>query len=121
MLKLRNFIIPAVALISFTAFQSFNTGPEYPNKESLLMDVVLQSLRYNHYAPQDIDDAYSEKVYKVYLDRLDNGKRYFLQKDIDSLAKYEHLLDDHAISRNFEFFDKVHEILNRRMSSVQNY
>ena len=72
-----------------SAVLAFKTvDQDYPNKESLLMDVVLQSLAYNHYTEAKIDDSLSVRAYNIYLKRVDNGKRFFLQKDIDSFEKH---------------------------------
>ena len=48
---------------------AFHLNTEH-DKESLLMDVFLQSLHYNHYSPSDIDDEISERLHEMYLKRL---------------------------------------------------
>lgn len=71
----------AIICVLVLAFK--NANPDYPNKESLLMDVVLQSLEYNHYTEAKVDNVLSERAFDIYLKRVDLGKRYFLQNDID--------------------------------------
>ncbi len=121
MLSKRSFVILAVAVFAFTAFQSNSPNPDYPNKESLLMDVVLQSLEFNHYVPTSIDDGLSERVFDMYLERMDNAKRFFLQKDIDGFKKHRKKLDNYALKRDFKFFDEFHKVRDARITEAQGY
>lgn len=111
----------AVACFAVFAFTTADTDPDYPNKESLLIDVVLQSLQYNHYKPAKVDDALSHRAYDIYLKRIDNGKRFFLQEDIDGFVKHRDLLDDYALKKDFTFFDDLHKIRDQRIELVKEY
>ncbi len=111
----------AVTCFAVFAFTTADTDPDYPNKESLLIDVVLQSLQYNHYKPAKVDDALSHRAYDIYLKRVDNGKRFFLQEDIDGFAKHRDLLDDYAMKKDFSFFDDLHKIRDQRIELVKEY
>jgi carboxyl-terminal processing protease len=91
------------------------------NKEQLLMEVVLQSLKYNHYAPEEMNDAFSRKVYDLYLKRLDNSKRFFLKDDIMLFSAYRNSLDDAATVGNFEFFDLVTKTFDERFTMVKGF
>lgn len=120
MYKFKLFLIPAFLLcITIVAFQQHNEQAPYPNRESLLMDVVIQSLHYNHYAPQEVNDAYSEKVFKEYIESLDFDKRFFLQEDIKALKEHQHKLDDYALARNFGFFDEMVKLYDKRVKRAQ--
>lgn len=110
-----------VACFAIFAFTTADTDPDYPNKESLLIDVVLQSLQYNHYKPAKVDDALSHRAYDIYLKRVDNGKRFFLQRDIDAFAKHRDLLDDYAMKKDFSFFDELHKVRDERVEFVKEY
>jgi carboxyl-terminal processing protease len=111
----------AVTCFAVFAFTTADTDPDYPNKESLLIDVVLQSLQYNHYKPAKVDDALSRRAYDIYLKRVDNGKRFFLQEDIDGFVTHRDLLDDYAMKKDFKFFDDLHKIRDQRIESVKQY
>lgn len=111
----------AVACFAVFAFTTADTDPDYPNKESLLIDVVLQSLQYNHYKPAKVDDALSHRAYDIYLKRVDNGKRFFLQKDVDGFVTHRDLLDDYAMKKDFSFFDDLHKIRDQRIELVKKY
>ena len=50
-----------------------------PSKNKVLMDMVTDGLQRSHYAPATLNDSYSEKVYRLYLERIDINKRFLLQ------------------------------------------
>ncbi len=111
-------ILVAICATVF-AFNKPDADPDYPNREALLVDVVLQSLQYNHYKPTKINDALSERIYDIYLKRIDNGKRFFLQEDIDLFNKSRQKLDDYALDKDFTFFDQIHDIRNKRIAETK--
>ena len=111
-------ILVAVCATVF-AFNKPDEDPDYPNREALLVDVVLQSLQYNHYKPTKVDDALSERIYDIYLKRIDNGKRFFLQEDIDLFNKSRQKLDDYALDKDFTFFDQIHDIRDKRIAETK--
>lgn len=90
-------------------------------KEQLLSELMVHSLAYHHYAPKEVNDAYSELVFKQYLKRLDNGKRFFLQADVDQLSKYKKELDDQIKGGNFAFFDEAMALFDKRFEQIQGF
>lgn len=114
-------MVLAVACSAVLAFTGAETDPDYPNKESLLVDVVLQSLEYNHYTAAKIDDNLSERAYDIYLKRMDNGKRFFLEEDVNGFEEHKTKLDDYAKRKDFSFFDDFHKIRNKRIEQAQKY
>lgn len=120
MLKLKNLLILLVLASPIIAFQTAQDTDDI-TKEELLMDVVMRSIEFNHYAPAVINDEFSAHVFDTYLKRLDNGKRFFLQKDIDAIQKYRDKLDEATTEKTFEFFDKVHEIRDKRIESAKEF
>jgi carboxyl-terminal processing protease len=101
--------------------QNIRIKNDIDNREQLLMEILLQTLKMNHYAPEDINDDFSAKVYDLYLKRIDNSKRFFLKDDIKLFEAYRLSLDDAAINGNFEFFDVVNRTFDTRLASVKSY
>jgi carboxyl-terminal processing protease len=94
---------------------------ELTEKEQLLMEVVLKTLEKNHYAPEEINDAFSQKVFDLYLKRLDNSKRFFLEEDIKKFEVFKLKLDDAAKEGSFEFFNLVSKVFDDRFKTVETY
>jgi carboxyl-terminal processing protease len=114
--------IGTLLLISFTILIAATCpGPTPGEKESVLIKTLLSGLAQTHYAPVNIDDEFSKKVYKVYLDRLDNGKRFMIQSDVDVLKSYELKLDDQANAGTFEFLNKSVTFFDSGVDKAEKY
>jgi len=96
MLKLmkqhRIFII--TTLIVFGILLSFNILDNDDKKNKIIQDYLVQSLTEAHYLNKPINDDFSAEVYKLYLERLDYNKRFFIQEDISKFEKYKTKIDD---------------------------
>jgi len=110
------FLIPALAVALFSY-----TFVAQSEKEEALDQVLLQSLSNIHFAPLEINDKFSEKVYKFYVQRLDYNKKFLLQSDVEELKKYEHSIDEDVNAGRFNFFNKSMEIITDRIQEAQIY
>jgi carboxyl-terminal processing protease len=90
-----------------------------PTKEEFLTKIVLKSLGSWHYSPPKIDDAFSKKVYTLHLKRLDPQKRFLLQSDIDTLARFESDIDNELNSSSNTYFEAANTLVRRRIKEVQ--
>lgn len=109
------FIIPvALALVSATIIVQ-------SDKEEAIDQILMQSLNSVHYSPQTIDNDFSQKVYKLYLQRLDYNKKFLIQSDVDELKKFEKLIDEDINGAKFVFFDKSFDIINARVEEAKAY
>ncbi|MCK6650802.1 MAG: PDZ domain-containing protein, partial [Bacteroidia bacterium] len=110
------FFIPVlvVALFSYTYVAQ-------SDKEEALDQILMQSLANIHYSPMEVNDKFSEKVFKFYLQRLDYNKKFLLQSDVDELKKYERSIDDDIMAGRFNFFNKSLEIVSNRIVEAQSY
>lgn len=88
---------------------------EDPEKDKLLLELLTFVLEKGHYSPVEINDDFSKKVYKKYLDNIDPTKRFFLQGDIDEFSKYEMSIDDMIKNKDLTFFDLTNARLLKRM------
>lgn len=110
------FFIPVlvIALFSYTYVAQ-------SDKEEALDQILMQSLSNIHYSPMEVNDKFSEKVFKFYLQRLDYNKKFLLQSDVDELRKYERSIDDDIMAGRFNFFNKSLEIVSNRIVEAQSY
>jgi carboxyl-terminal processing protease len=96
-------------LLSLTAaaaiFLAFYLPVNNAQKEAALMQSVLTELNYYHYQPVEVDDKLSEKVYGLFLDRMDGARRWLTQADIQQLEPWKLKLDDEANEGTFTFLD----------------
>ncbi len=92
-----------------------------PDKDKLLLELVMRVLEGGHYEFKELDDNFSKSLYASYLEALDPNKRFFLKSDIDEFSKYETQLDDQIKERNIAFFDLTYTRLMERIAEVDGY
>ena len=93
---------------SFLAFRSIGNGTHNsnpPGKYEQILKLVGDMMTQEHFSPQDINDAFSKKVFKKFMGDLDPEKNMFLAADVDGLQKkYDSKIDDEIKGSNVEFF-----------------
>lgn len=119
MKRLPILVITVLAGIFF-AFQTLGTGKASPpSKYEQILKLVGEMLTNGHYSPQDINDAFSKKIFKKYLTSLDEEKVFYLQNDVDELKKkYETHIDDEIKGAPVEFFLAAGKSFNSRMEEA---
>lgn len=119
-LKIKNFKILLLAVFLAAASCSFTTKKfTDPDKDKVLLDLITYVLEKGHYAPKDINDTFSESIYKDFINGLDPLKRYFLASDIADFSKYKTEIDDQIKNKELTFFDLVYTRFNERMEDVK--
>lgn len=122
-MNIRSFKIFGVALLIFAGslivLSSQNSSDDL--RRDLLVKVISFAINSGHYEPGDINDKFSEKAFKLYIERIDYTKRFLLKEDIDQLAVYEKKIDDAMRDIDFEFLDKSVELLNTRTLEAKGY
>ena len=108
------------ALIAITVFLSFTVNP-VEKKEVFLTGAIMDFLTIRHYQPQKMDDKLSDRIFNLYLERLDFNKRYLLQEDVDKFSKYQLDIDDQLKAKNFEFFNLSSELIHKRLLETDEY
>ena len=84
-----------------------------------LLSAVGAILEEQHYSPKNINDEFSKKVFKKFLEDLDGDKSHFLQSDITALKKYETTIDDEIHgSAPIDFAPAVSAIYDQRLKEV---
>jgi carboxyl-terminal processing protease len=116
------FVILMLVAGSFLAFKTTGTGTKNSSvpttKYEQILKLVGDMLEQAHYSPQDINDAFSKKIFKKYLADIDAAKNMYLQSDIDALKKYETKIDDEIKGAPVEFFLAAGKTFNDRMEEA---
>ncbi len=90
-------------------------------KEAVLIQALTNGLDQLHYKPATIDDEFSKKAFHLYLDRIDSGKRWLTQKDVDQLDAFELFVDDQIKSAHFDFFDSSVEYIEKGIDKTESF
>lgn len=90
-----------------------------PDKYEKIMFLVGRMLSDGHYSPQQIDDAFSKRVFERYLTELDPEKNIFLKSDIVSLRVYESKIDDELTGAPILFFKAAGNLFTTRVQEAE--
>lgn len=116
-------ILPLLVLVAIyfgtTAYYVHKQDPV--SKEEVLEQVMLMGLNNSHFQPQAMNDDFSKRVFKLYIDRIDFNKRFLIRDDVDQLKKYEDKIDDDIKNGTFTFFNTCNEIIEKRISENEAY
>ena len=116
----RNYKLLVLLLLFAAASCSFTTKTfNDPNKDKTLIELIAYVLKNGHYDARDINDSFSEEVYKDYLEGVDPLKRYFYAGDIEEFEQYKDQIDDQIKNSEISFFDLTHERLTKRMAEAE--
>ncbi len=107
--------VGVIILSSFTLFKYVF------DKNDVIFELLFGSLNQNHYAPVKLDDAFSEKVFELYIKRLDYNKKFLLQSDVDELAKSRRDIDDQLLNQRHDFYAKSVDIYNKRLKEKESW
>ena len=108
-------IVGVIILTSFTFFKYVF------DKNDVIFELLFGSLNQNHYSPLKIDDAFSEKVFELYIKRLDYNKKFLLQSDYDDLARFRRDIDDQLLNQRHDFYTKSIATYNKRLKEKENW
>ncbi|MFB6457267.1 carboxy terminal-processing peptidase [Chitinophaga sp. Hz27] len=81
---------------------------------------TIAKVKKMHFQPRAIDNAYSEAVWSSFMQALDINRNVFLQKDLDSLAKYKQSIDEDFNDGQTAFFDATVTIYNQRLKECND-
>jgi carboxyl-terminal processing protease len=115
-------VILMVVAGSFLAFKSMGkangNSSNPPSKYEQILKLVGEMLSQAHFSPQSINDAFSKKVFKKYMNDIDPEKNIYLQSDLVALSKYEIKIDEEIKGAPVEFFLAAGKIFTTRMEEA---
>jgi len=97
----------------------FNSPKNEDEKMQVVMMSVGRTLPHLSYENKQIDQEYSEKVYKEYFGKLDPSKRYFLQSDMDEFEVHKTKLGEYLNTGDIVFFDLTYERYLQRIEDIE--
>ena len=117
----RNYKVILVILVLAGIFVAFRQQQTADNRESAIITGVNRIIDYAHYHPAFVNNDFSEKVFKEFMDDLDPSKRYLLQSDIDTLSLYKDSIDDEIREGKTSFYQKAYAIIQQRQTENIDY
>lgn len=117
---MRNFCYLAMLSLVLLASCSFtNKKFQNPDNEKLLMETLIYVVTNGHYSPIEINEEFSKKVFKGYMEQLDSQKHYFLQSDYNEFKKHQTKLGNYWLELKTDFFDLTYNRFKQRMQEAE--
>lgn len=101
------------------AYKSFSENEK--DKEKIVTDLVINGLKFAHYNTNKIDDEFSERVYTIFIERLDYTKKFLLQEDITQLEQYKTKIDDEINEQKSNFLILANNLITKRIEEAEVY
>ena len=90
-------------------------------KQSAIQQLILAYIQNGHFDPIPIDDAFSEQVFDLYIERLDPAKQFLIQSDINRLRRFRTAIDDDIHRGRTTLMTDATKILKKRQVKVQSW
>lgn len=118
-LNLKN--IGKITILSgFLVLCSFKIYKYVFDRNDVIFGLLLDSIKQVHYTPQKIDDAFSEKVFDLYVN-TDFNKKFLLKSDFELLSQYRKDIDDQINNQKQDFFKAAQEIIKKRINEKEKW
>lgn len=119
-------LIPLVVVGALAGFFSFKyigdgNGSNNNDRKDLVVNTVMKAIKEGHFAPRDINDSFSNRIYLKVLDNLDPEKRFFTKAEINQLSAFQYKLDDEILSGHQVFFDQLNNTYNKAIDRADAY
>ena len=106
--------------IAFRSIYGLDSNEKIAQQQKLLNTVGVL-LEQQHYSPKKINDDFSKKIFKAYLNQLDGDKSIFTAADVSSLKKMETSIDDEIHGATIQFQPAVSAIYEKRVAETMLY
>jgi carboxyl-terminal processing protease len=104
-----------------SSFGSLIPGRASYSKEMVLGNILKGALENMHFTKKKVDDKLSEKAFDAFIERLDYGKQFLLQSDVDKLKKFSKEFDDELVSGKLKVIEESTTILNNRIKEIETF
>ena len=102
-----------LGLASYSVYQGT------PPRDQVVLGTMLQGLTVAHYQPEKLDDQFSQRVFDLYLKRVDVNKQLLLAPEVASLRQFQTKIDDQLKGGTHEFLDVTSQLLSKRTLEIQ--
>jgi carboxyl-terminal processing protease len=84
-------VYSALALLGLASYSVYQG---IPPRDQVVLGTMLQGLTVAHYQPAKLDDQFSQRVFDLYLKRVDVNKQLLLAPEVAQLQQFQTKIDD---------------------------
>jgi carboxyl-terminal processing protease len=104
-------LVASVSIVAFVFVQALS-------KPQAIQQILITAAKGAHVSTQTINDSYSLKVHKLFIDRIDPSKHFFIQSDMNRLGFYKKSIDDEILQNTFNFYNLATDIYMERVKQI---
>ncbi|MBD2770176.1 carboxy terminal-processing peptidase [Hymenobacter sp. BT664] len=116
---LSSFKIGVYSTLALLGLASYSVYQGTPPRDQVVLGTMLQGLSLAHYQPEKIDDQFSQRVFDLYLKRVDVNKQLLLAPEVAQLRQFQTKIDDELRVGTHEFLDVTSQLLSKRTVELQ--
>lgn len=117
--KVLPFLIGGILVLVLVVAKSWGTQYSEPvGRYEKILTTVADFLEQAHFSPKKLDDAFSQQVFKTYLNALDPDRTFLLQADINQLQVHATQIDNELRTGRMEFVPAVDAIFKVRLKEA---
>ncbi len=109
----------STSVLALLGLASYSVYQGTPTRDQVVLGVMMQGLNQLHYQPEKIDDQFSQRVYDLYIKRIDVNKQLLLVPEVAQLSQFKTKIDDEIRGGSHEFLDATSQLLAKRMPEIQ--
>jgi len=109
----------STSLAALLGLASYSVYQGTPPRDQVVLGTMLQGLSIAHYQPEKLDDQFSQRVFDLYLKRIDVSKQFLLAPEVAQLRQFQTKIDDELKGGSHEFMDATSQLLAKRLVEIQ--
>ena len=111
--------IPLCLLLVSQLHCSENDGSQNIKKNKVIGSLIKNTLENYHYKSLVVNDDLSEKAFQEFIKKIDYGKQFLLETQVNQLKKFSKKFDDQLLSGNHEVIKISRDMINKRVDKAE--
>ena len=109
----------SASVLALLGLASYSVYQGTPPRDQVVLGTMLQGLSVAHYQPEQLDDQFSQRVFDLYLKRVDGNKQLLRAPEVAQLRQFQTKIDDQLKGGTHEFLDVTSRLLAQRTTEIQ--
>ncbi|GBL35374.1 tail-specific protease [Filimonas sp.] len=89
-------------------------------KNQAILETISKVISDAHYSPKMLDDDFSKRVFRLYMEQSDYGKLFFIESDVNEFKAYEDKVDDEIKEGTTKLYDLVSSRFKVRLKEADS-
>ena len=110
----------STSVLALLGLASYSVYQGTPTRDQVVLGIMLTGLNQLHYQPEKLDDQFSQRVFDLYLKRIDGNKQFLLAPEVAQLTPFKTQIDDELRGGTHEFLDVTSQLISKRTLELQS-